>query len=91
MADFHFLRPLWLLLLLVALVLPLVFKRVRQSDSGWSRVIPPQLLRPLISQSGAAGGQTLARIAGRCRPRGACRCPRRPVVAQGAHATATTE
>ena len=57
MADFHFLRPLWLLLLLVALVLPLVFKRVRQSDSGWSRVIPPQLLRPLISQSGAAGGQ----------------------------------
>lgn len=57
MADFHFLRPLWLLLLLVAIVLPLVFKRVRQSDSGWSRVIPPQLLRPLISQTGAAGGQ----------------------------------
>ncbi len=91
MADFHFLRPLWLLLLLVALVLPLVFKRVRQSDSGWSRVIPPQLLRPLISQSGAAGGQK--------------RSPVLPVVAalvvlavalagpswQGAHATATTE
>ncbi|MDF0749084.1 VWA domain-containing protein [Marinobacter sp. 71-i] len=57
MADFHFLRPLWLLLLLAAIALPLVLRRFRQSDSGWSRVIPPQLLRPLISQSGAAGSQ----------------------------------
>jgi len=57
MADFHFLRPAWLLLLLVAIALPMVIRRFRQSDSGWSRVIPPQLLGPLISQSGAAGGQ----------------------------------
>lgn len=57
MADFHFLRPLWLLLLLAAIALPLVLRRFRQSDSGWSRVIPPQLLRPLISRSGAAGSQ----------------------------------
>lgn len=57
MAEFHFLRPLWLLLLVAAVALPLMLKRVRQSDSGWSRVIPPQLLRPLISPSGAAGGR----------------------------------
>lgn len=55
MADFHFLRPLWLLLLLAAVLLPLVIRRFRQSDSGWSRIIPERLLRPLISQSGAAG------------------------------------
>lgn len=55
MADFHFLRPLWLLLLLAAFLLPLVLRRFHQSDSGWSRIIPARLLRPMISQSGAAG------------------------------------
>ncbi len=55
MADFHFLRPLWLLLLLAAFLLPLILRRFHQSDSGWSKIIPAQLLRPMISQSGAAG------------------------------------
>ncbi|MDK8463972.1 VWA domain-containing protein [Marinobacter sp. SS13-12] len=55
MADFHFLRPLWLLLLLAAFLLPLVLRRFHQSDSGWSRIIPARLLRPMISHSGAAG------------------------------------
>lgn len=55
MADFHFLRPLWLLLLLAAFLLPLLLRRFHQSDSGWSRIIPARLLRPMISQSGAAG------------------------------------
>ncbi len=55
MADFHFLRPLWLLLLLAAFLLPLVLRRFHQSDSGWSRIIPARLLGPMISQSGAAG------------------------------------
>ncbi|NMT64683.1 VWA domain-containing protein [Marinobacter orientalis] len=57
MADFHFLRPLWLLLLLAALFLPLLLRRFHQSDSGWSRIIPANLLRPMISQSGAAGAR----------------------------------
>ena len=55
MADFHFLRPLWLLLLLAALLLPLILRRFHQSDSGWSNIIPAKLLRPMISQSGADG------------------------------------
>ncbi len=55
MADFHFLRPLWLLLLLAAVLLPLLLRHFHQSDSGWSRIIPAKLLRPMISQSGAAG------------------------------------
>lgn len=57
MADFHFLRPLWLLLLLAAFLLPLLLRRFHQSDSGWSRIIPSRLLRPMISQSGAAGSR----------------------------------
>jgi Ca-activated chloride channel homolog len=55
MADFHFVRPLWLLLLIAALVLPLVLRKFRSSDSGWSRIIPPQLLTPLIRSSGSQG------------------------------------
>ncbi|MEP3165153.1 MAG: VWA domain-containing protein, partial [Marinobacter sp.] len=55
MADFHFLRPLWLLLLLAALLLPLILRRFHLSDSGWSKIIPARLLRPMISQSGADG------------------------------------
>lgn len=55
MADFHFLRPFWLLLLLAAFLLPLILRRFHQSDSGWSKLIPAKLLRPMISQSGSDG------------------------------------
>lgn len=55
MADFHFIRPLWLLLLIAALVMPLILRKFRSNDSGWSRVIPPRLLTPLIRSSGSQG------------------------------------
>lgn len=58
MADFHFLRPLWLLLALVIPVLPLIYRKARQSDSGWSRIIPDALLRPVISRHGQTGGHS---------------------------------
>lgn len=56
MADFHFLRPAWLALILILPLLPLVFRKARQSDSGWARVIPEPLLRPVISRHGQTGG-----------------------------------
>lgn len=55
MDNFHFIRPLWLLLLIAALVLPMILRRVRSGDSGWNRVIPTQLLTPLIRSSGDHG------------------------------------
>ncbi|MGM0767175.1 MAG: VWA domain-containing protein [Pseudomonadota bacterium] len=58
MADFHFLRPLWLLLILAIPLLPLIYHRARQSDSGWARIIPATLLRPVISHHGQTGGQS---------------------------------
>ena len=58
MADFHFIRPLWLLLLVAAVVMPLVLRKLRSSDSGWSRIIPPRLLTPLIRSSGSQGAGT---------------------------------
>lgn len=55
MADFHFIRPLWLLLLVAALLMPLVLRKFRSGDSGWNRVIPARLLTPLIRPSGSQG------------------------------------
>ncbi|MCG7199214.1 VWA domain-containing protein [Marinobacter pelagius] len=57
MADFHFLRPLWLLLLLT---LPLIIMAVRNAghgESGWARLIPAPLLSPLIRSPGQQSGR----------------------------------
>ncbi len=53
MAEFHFLRPFWLLLLLS---LPLIYvglRHLRLGDSGWARIIPARLLSPLVRHDGA--------------------------------------
>ncbi|MBQ0831608.1 VWA domain-containing protein [Marinobacter sp.] len=54
MADFHFLRPFWLLLLLMVPVLYLALKRKSSGDSGWSSLIPEQFLSPVIRRYGGA-------------------------------------
>lgn len=54
MTDFHFLRPFWLLLLLIVPVLYLALKRKGSGDSGWSSLIPEQLLSPVIRRYGGA-------------------------------------
>ncbi|GGE58711.1 hypothetical protein GCM10011533_09100 [Streptosporangium jomthongense] len=54
MADFHFLRPLWLLLLILAPVLYAVLKRKSSGDSGWSGLIPEPFLSPVIRRYGGA-------------------------------------
>lgn len=56
MADFHFLRPLWLLLLLALPVILLVLRNAGHGDSGWSRLIPAPLLSPLIRSRGRQSG-----------------------------------
>ncbi|MBS3803720.1 MAG: VWA domain-containing protein [Oleiphilaceae bacterium] len=53
MSDLHFLRPFWLVLLLVLPLLPAVVRQARQSQNGWSRIIPAALLRPLVRPGGA--------------------------------------
>lgn len=62
MADFHFLRPLWLLLLLMVPVLYLVLKRKGSGDSGWSSLIPEQLLSPVIRRYGGASKKSGSRL-----------------------------
>jgi len=57
MADFHFLRPLWLLLLLTLPIIILLLRSAGQGDSGWSRLIPAALLSPLIRSRGQQNGK----------------------------------
>src|SRR6056297_2321853 len=54
-ADFHFLRPFWLLLILLIPVMYLAFRQLSLGDSGWSRLIPARLLSPLIRHDGSSG------------------------------------
>lgn len=51
MADLHFLRPAWLLLLLLVPVVVWLWRRGRQEGSGWEGVIPNPLLAPLMPAS----------------------------------------
>jgi Ca-activated chloride channel family protein len=62
MADLHFLRPLWLLLLLALPVVVVFQQRMRRGDTGWQRYIPPALLRPLIRSPGAIANRPSARM-----------------------------
>lgn len=58
MADFHFIRPLWLLAL-IALVLTLyLLKKYRISQSGWQQLLPSHLAKVLID--GKANQQPLS-------------------------------
>src|SRR5690554_5700963 len=62
MADFHFIRPLWLLLLLLAPLLYIVLARRSSGDSGWSGLIPEQLLAPVIRRYGGAEGKGKSKL-----------------------------
>ncbi|RBP30056.1 Ca-activated chloride channel family protein [Marinobacter pelagius] len=57
MADFHFLRPLWLLLLFSVPMLVVILRNAGHGDSGWSRLIPAPLLSPLIRSGGQQKGR----------------------------------
>ena len=48
-ANFHFLRPQWLLLILPSLVFGVLLWRQRGREASWSRVIAPELLPHLMS------------------------------------------
>lgn len=54
MAEFHFLRPAWLLMLLALPFLYVTIRHLRSGDSGWARLIPKQLLTPILSGRGTA-------------------------------------
>lgn len=63
----HFIRPAWLLLLPLVVLLPWVWKRTRQPAGDWARVCDPHLLSWLsVRQEGSEarpGGRWLAGVA----------------------------
>lgn len=60
----HFIRPYWLLLLPLAVILPWLWERTRRASGDWSAVCDPHLLRWLsVRQTGGSarvGGRWLA-------------------------------
>jgi len=62
MADFHFIRPAWLLLLLVVPMIYLALKRKSSGDSGWTGLIPEPLLSPVIRRYGGAAEKRGSRL-----------------------------
>ena len=56
--DFHFLRPLWLLALLPALVFFIALWRMNSSLSAWDRAIDKDLLPYLLETSKSAAQRT---------------------------------
>ncbi len=57
--ELHLMRPQWLWTLLPALVLLLLLWRQRGRKGSWQSVIAPDLLRYLVSDSGASRGSNL--------------------------------
>ena len=52
--SLHFIRPLWLLLAPLAVILPLVWRRLRRPSGDWSKVCDAHLLRWLSVGNAAA-------------------------------------
>ncbi len=63
----HFIRPLWLFLLPLVVILPWAWKRTRRPAGDWSKVCDPHLLRWLsvrqVTEQGMQSGPWLAALA----------------------------
>ncbi len=62
MAEFHFLRPLWLLLLPVGAWLIWQLLRGRPDGGGWRSVVEPRLRPYVLAESAALGDSRLALV-----------------------------
>lgn len=55
MSDFHFIRPFWLLAIIVVFIALYLLKKYRLSQSGWQQFLPQHLAKVLLD--GASGEQ----------------------------------
>jgi Ca-activated chloride channel family protein len=60
MTEFHFIRPLWLIAIVVLVLLILLLKRNRVKQSGWQNLIPPHLSKVLVEDKNRAKSTSLA-------------------------------
>ncbi len=59
MADFHFIRPLWLGAIAILLVMIWLLKRNSVKQSGWQNLIPPHLAKVLVQGKNQAQTKSL--------------------------------
>lgn len=59
MADFHFIRPLWLAAIAVLIVMIWLLKKNRVKQSGWQSLIPAHLAKVLVKGKNQARSKSL--------------------------------
>ncbi|MGB1261998.1 MAG: VWA domain-containing protein [Cognaticolwellia sp.] len=59
MADFHFIRPLWLSALIVLLLMLWLLKKLRVKQSGWQQLLPAHLAKVLVQGNAKASSNSL--------------------------------
>jgi Ca-activated chloride channel family protein len=59
MADFHFIRPLWLLAIIGLFLMLLMLKKLRVKQSGWQQLLPAHLTKVLVQGNAKAKSNSL--------------------------------
>ena len=59
MADFHFIRPFWLLAIIALVLMIFLLKRVRIKHSGWQNILPPHLAKVLVASNNKSASSSL--------------------------------
>ncbi len=60
MADFHFIRPLWLIAIIILVLMLWLLKKLRVKQSGWQQLLPPHLAKVLVQGNTKAKSTSLA-------------------------------
>ncbi|WP_085298041.1 vWA domain-containing protein [Cognaticolwellia mytili] len=60
MEEFHFIRPLWLLVIIILVLMILLLKRNHVKQSGWQNLIPPHLAKVLVEGNTRTKSKSLA-------------------------------
>ncbi|SEK45616.1 Ca-activated chloride channel family protein [Colwellia chukchiensis] len=59
MADFHFIRPLWLLAIIALFFMLFLLKKMRLKRSGWQQLLPTHLAKVLVTDDQAEKSRSL--------------------------------
>lgn len=59
MADFHFIRPLWLFAIIALIFMLFMLKKLRIKQSGWQQLLPKHLAKVLVEGNAKAQSSSL--------------------------------